>query len=287
MELYDTYPLQSEADPLIGGTVELEESDKLSDFSILTKPSSEAGELADCYMVDPPETLPEEIFDISELLETPEPLVTPERYVQLYMVVVDQAVATEQEEKVVTNPFDTGLNEVNQLDHLRKELCKEKKNDLEGVARQLAAINRSCQKVEDDRVNKKILKKKRKDENDLEVEKTCKDTPKKKMQKKAATKDAVKTAPSAALGAAPSTTPPLSSSIPSPVDRPREPERCEPERLICVLYTQNVFFLLSLSKASIVLYMNQPYEKGLNLSPTSFRRLVDTTADIFKHQYNV
>ena len=97
----------------------------------------------------------EEIFDISELLETPEPLVTPERYVQPYMVVVDPAVANEQEEKVVTNPLDTGKNEVNQLDQLRKELCKEKKNDLEGVARQLAGINRSCQKVEDDRVNKK------------------------------------------------------------------------------------------------------------------------------------
>ena len=44
VELYDTYPLQSETDPLIGGTVELEESDKLSDVSILTKPPSEAGE---------------------------------------------------------------------------------------------------------------------------------------------------------------------------------------------------------------------------------------------------
>ena len=115
---------------------------------------------------------------------------------------------------------------MNQLAQLRKELSKEKKNDLEGVARHLEAINRSWQKVEDDQVNKKILKKKRKDENDLEVEKTCKDTPKKKKQKKAATKDAVKTAPSAALGAAPSTTPPLPSSIPPPVDRLREPERC-------------------------------------------------------------
>ena len=71
VELYDTYPLQSETYPLIGGTVELEESDKLSDVSILTKPPSEADELADCYIVDPPQTLPEEIFDISDLLESP------------------------------------------------------------------------------------------------------------------------------------------------------------------------------------------------------------------------
>ena len=203
----------------------------MSDVSILTKPSSEAGELADCYIVDPPQTLPEEIFDISELLETPEPLVTPDRYVL-------------------------------------------KKHDLAGVAHQLAVINRSVEKVEDDRVNKKPPKKKKKDENDLEDEKTCKDAPKKKKQKKAATKDAVKTAPPPALGAAPSSTPPLPSSIPPPVDRPREPERCvspliglthgswpkqrhndpnpqpdrvfyckrERESLICVLYTQNVFF---------------------------------------------
>ena len=109
----------------------------------MTKPSSEAGELADCYIFDPPETLPEEIFDISELLETPETVCTPERYVQPYMVVVHPAVANEQEEKVVTNPFDTGLNEVNQLAQLRKELSKDKKNNLEGVARHLAAINRS------------------------------------------------------------------------------------------------------------------------------------------------
>ena len=99
VELYDTYPLQSETDPLIGGTVELEESDKLSDVSILTKPSSEAGELADCYIVDLPQTLPEEIFDISELLETPEPLVTPDRYVLPYMKVVDRAVADAEEEE--------------------------------------------------------------------------------------------------------------------------------------------------------------------------------------------
>ena len=97
LELYDTYPLQSETDPLIGGTtVELEESNKLSDVSILTKPSSEAGELADCYIVDPPQTLLEEIFDISELLETPEPLVTPDRYVLPYMKVVDPADADEE-----------------------------------------------------------------------------------------------------------------------------------------------------------------------------------------------
>ena len=200
MDLYDTYPLQSEADPLIGGTVELEESDKLSDVSILTKPPSETGELADCYIVDPPETLPEEIFDISKLLETPDPVCTPERYVQRYMVVVDPTVANEQAEKVVTNPFDTGLHEVNQLARLRKEVFKEKKNDSEGekADRLLVDINGGWQKVVD-QVNKKIQKKKRKDENDLEVEKTCKDTPKKKKQKKAATKDAFKTAPSASL----------------------------------------------------------------------------------------
>ena len=303
MELYDTYPLQSEVDPLIGGTVELEESVKLSDVSILTKPPSEAGELADCYIVDPPETLPEEIFDISELLETPDPVCTPERYVQLYMVVVDPTVANEQAEKVVTNPFDTGLHEVNQLARLRKEVFKEKKHDLEGekVARHLVDINGNWRKVVE-QVNKKIQKRKRKDENDLEVEKTCKDTPKKKKQKKATTKDAVKTAPSAALGAAPSTTPPLPSSIPPPVDRSREPERCvspliglthgswpkqRREILICVLYTQNVFFLLSLSKASIVQYMDLPYEKRLNLTPTSFHRLVHVTAALLKYYYNV
>ena len=33
--------------------------------------------------------------------------------------------------------------------------------------------------------------------------------------------------------------------------------------------------------------MNQPYEKRLNLSPTSFRRLVDATAGILEHYYNV
>ena len=225
VELCDTYPLQSEADPLIGGTVELEESDKLSDVSILTKPPSEDGELADCYIVDPPETLPEEIFDISELLETPDLVCTSARYLQPHMVVVDPTVAKELAEKVVTNPFDTGLHEVNQRARLRKEL-KEKKNDLEGekVAHHLVD-NVDWQKVVD-QVSKKIQKKKRKEENDLEVEKTCKDTPKKKKQKKAATKDAVKTAPSAALGAAPSPTPPLPSPIPPPVDRSREPERC-------------------------------------------------------------
>ena len=171
MELYDTYPLQSETDPLIGGTVELEESDKLSDVSILTKPSSEAGELADCYIVDPPQTLPEEIFAISELLETPEPLVTPDRYVQPYMKVVDPAVADEEEEKVVTNPFDTGLYQVSQLENLTDHLCKVRKNNLGAVARDLANIHRLVQKVEDDnRVNKKTPKKKKKDENDLEDE---------------------------------------------------------------------------------------------------------------------
>ena len=103
--LYDTYPLQSEADPLIGGTVELEERDKLSDVSILTKPSSEDGELSDCYIVNPPETLTEEIFDISELMETPDLVCTPARYVQLHMVVVDPTIANELAEKGSYEPI--------------------------------------------------------------------------------------------------------------------------------------------------------------------------------------
>ena len=196
VELYDTYPLQSETDPLIGGTVELEESDKLSDVSILTKPPSKAGELADCYIVDPPQTLPEEIFDISDLLETPEPLVTPEPYIPPYVKVVDRAVADaeaegEEEEKKVAN------------------------------------IDRFVNKAEaDNKVNKRATKKKRKDENALEEEeKGCKDTPKKKKQKKATPKDAVKTAPPPVLGATPSSTPPLPSTSPPPVDPHREQER--------------------------------------------------------------
>ena len=196
VELYDTYPLQSETDPLIGGTVELEESEKLSDVSILTKPPSEAGELADCYIVDPPQTLPEDIFDISDLLETPEPLVTPEPYVPPYVKVVDRAVADAEEEGE-----------------------EEKK---------VANIDRFVNKAEvDNKVNKRAAKKKRKDENALEEdEKACKDTPKKKKQKKATPKDAVKTAPPPVLGAAPSSTPPLPSTSPPQVDPPREQERC-------------------------------------------------------------
>ena len=38
---------------------------------------------------------------------------------------------------------------------------------------------------------------------------------------------------------------------------------------------------------SIVLYANQPYEKRLNLSPTSFRRLVDCTGEILEYYYHV
>ena len=234
VELYDTYPLQSETDPLIGGTVELEESDKLSDVSILTNPPSEAGELADCYIVDPPQTLPEEIFDISELLETPEPLVTPDRYVLPYMKVVDWAVADaeeeegEEEKKVVTNPFDTGLDQLSKRENLISHLRKVNKNDSRAVARDLANIDRLVNEAEaGNKVNKRAPKKKRKDENALEEdEKTCKDTPKKKKQKKATTKDAVKTAPPPVLGAAPSSTPPLPSTSPPPVDPPREQERC-------------------------------------------------------------
>ena len=55
---------------------------------------------------------------------------------------------------------------------------------------------------------------------------------------------------------------------------------------MCTIYS-NVFFLLSLSKVPIVLYANQPYEKRLNLSPTSFRRLVDSTGDILEYYYHV
>ena len=215
MELYDTYPLQSETDPLIGGTVELEESDKLSDVSIL------------------PQTLPEEIFDISELLETPEPLVTPDRYVLPYMKVVDRAVADaekegEEEKKVVTNPFDTGLDQLSKRENLIDHLRKVRKNDSGAVARDLANIDRLVKKAEaDNKVNKRAPKKKRKDENALEEdEKACKDSPKKKKQKKATTKDAVKTAPPPVLGTAPSSTPPLPSTSPPPVDPPREQERC-------------------------------------------------------------
>ena len=182
VELYDTYPLQSETDPLIGGTVELEESDKLSDVSILTKPPSEAGELADCYIVEPPQTLPEEIFDISELLETPEPLVTPDHYVLPYMKVVDRAVADaeeDEEEKVVTNPFDTGLDQLSKEENLISHLRKVNKNDSRAVARDLANIDRFVNEAEaGNKVNKRAPKKKRKDENALdEDEKTCKDTP--------------------------------------------------------------------------------------------------------------
>ena len=41
--LYYTYPLQSDADPLIRGTVVLDQSDNLSDVSMDTKAGSEAG----------------------------------------------------------------------------------------------------------------------------------------------------------------------------------------------------------------------------------------------------
>ena len=224
VELYDTYPLQSETDPLIGGTVELEESDKLSDISILTNPPSEVGELADCYIVDPPQTLPEEIFDISELLETPEPLVTPDRYVLPYMKVVDRAVADAEEE----GEEDTGLDQLSKRENLIDHLRKLRKNDSVAVARDLANIDRLVNKAEaDNKVNKRAPKKKRKDENALEEdEKACKDNPMKKKQKKATTKDAVKTAPPPVLGAAPSSTPPLPSTSPPPVDPPREQERC-------------------------------------------------------------
>ena len=57
------------------------------------------------------------------------------------MKVVDPAVADEEEEKVVTNPFDTGLYQVSKLENLTDHLRKVRKNDLGAVARDLANIN--------------------------------------------------------------------------------------------------------------------------------------------------
>ena len=55
---------------------------------------------------------------------------------------------------------------------------------------------------------------------------------------------------------------------------------------MCTIYSK-CFFLLSLSKASIVQYLDLPYEKRLNLTPTSFHRLVDATAALLEYYYNV
>ena len=75
--LLNTYPLQSDADSLIGGTVD-ENSDALSDVSMITNPGDYGELLPDCMIVDPLETLPEELFDVSDLLDpnlsTPEVL---------------------------------------------------------------------------------------------------------------------------------------------------------------------------------------------------------------------
>ena len=64
--LFNTYPLQSDADPLIGGSVEDDNSDALSDVSMITNPG-DFGELPDCLIVDPPDTLQEELFEDSDL----------------------------------------------------------------------------------------------------------------------------------------------------------------------------------------------------------------------------
>ena len=75
--LLDTYPLQSDADPLIGATMD-ENSNALSDVSMITNPGDYGELLPDCMIVDPLETLPEELFDVSDLwdpiLSTPEVL---------------------------------------------------------------------------------------------------------------------------------------------------------------------------------------------------------------------
>ena len=55
---------------------------------------------------------------------------------------------------------------------------------------------------------------------------------------------------------------------------------------MCTIYS-TFFFLFSLSKASIVQYLDLPYEKRLNLTPTSFPRLVNATAGLLEYYYNV
>ena len=62
VSLFDTYPLQSEADAFTGGAVVDDNSDALSDVSTITNPG-DYGELPDCMIIDPPETLQEELFD--------------------------------------------------------------------------------------------------------------------------------------------------------------------------------------------------------------------------------
>ena len=72
-----------------------------------------------------------------------------------------------------------------------------------------------------DETNKKLQKRKRQAEIDLEDEK--KEKALKKRKKKA--KDEVKPTPSAALGAVPSASPPLPPRVPAPIDLPKGTER--------------------------------------------------------------
>ena len=74
--LLDTYPLQSDADPLIGGTVVDADSNALSDVSMITNPGDYGEHLPDCMIIDPPETLQDELFYVSDLWD-PNPS-TPE-----------------------------------------------------------------------------------------------------------------------------------------------------------------------------------------------------------------
>ena len=84
------------------------------------------------------------------------------------MKVVDRAVADaeeegEEEKKVVTNPFDTGLDQLSKRENLIDHLRKVRKNDSVAVARDLANIDRRVNKAEaDNKVNKRAPKKKRK-----------------------------------------------------------------------------------------------------------------------------
>ena len=194
--LYDTYPLQSDADLLIGGTVVLDESEKLSDVSMSTKAGSEAGELADCFIVDPPETLPEEIFDIRELWN-PEPICTPEREALPDIGEPPQSTAA----PATTTTTTISPEALGAAAKVAKDLVD--RIDLDNLV---------------DKVNKKVQKRKRQEEEGEKKEKAPK-----KRKKKA--KDEAKPTPSAALGAAPSTTPPLFSRVPAPTDLPKGTER--------------------------------------------------------------
>ena len=224
VQLDDTYPLQSETDPFIGGTVQAEASDELPDISSLTEKPSEYSELPDCYIVDPPETLPEEIFDISDLLQTPGPE-TPPCYVQPYVVVAERPVDSPLQEKVVNtnSSFDTGLVDAN----LRENGVTA--ND-QGRRNAAAAPNledkENCERGSDIS-NKKVPKRKKKGEETSQVNKKAKVAPRKKNDKKAVPpKGEVETKSSASVGAAPSPASPLPSRAPPPVaDKSTSPER--------------------------------------------------------------